>query len=529
MSGVTLNGFIHSYQVASLPVVVALLLWSLGPRLKKSVQNYLRCRELYRKYLRPSVFDFDVLVIGAGAAGICAAETAISMKAKVGLIEKNRGGGTNLYFGSVPSKTLIRSARVAQMFRRGYEFGLQDVEPSVDYARLSKRILEVIHKVEPKSNLELLAQLGVENIEGSAKILDPYRVEIGGKIFSTRFIVIATGSQPVLPEQAGFKDVPHYTMESFWQLDELPKRVLILGAGTVGCELAQSLNRLGCDVTLSERREMLLQKIDHDVSAVVLRQLEREGCTVALKSEITHFEKGANGCKAHVVGGGQIAFDALILTLGRRAVTNGLGLEDLGIILRRDGTIECDEYLRTKFPNIFVCGDAAGPFQLVHASTHQARVAIRNALYSPFRSFKADYTALPQIAYTEPEVARVGWNETEAFAAGLDYDVHKFFYKDLDRAVCDNETEGFVKILCEKNGGRLLGTLIVGAQAGELIGEFVLALRKKMNLHEILETVHAYPSYLGANRAAVDVALRSRKMGLRMKALEHFNRWRRGG
>jgi pyruvate/2-oxoglutarate dehydrogenase complex dihydrolipoamide dehydrogenase (E3) component len=318
-------------------------------------------------------------------------------------------------------------------------------------------------------------------------------------------------------------------MESFWQLDELPKRILILGAGPVGCELAQSLNRLGCSVILSERREMLLQKVDHDVAAVVLQRLESEGVAVALKSEITHFEKDATGCKAHLVGGGQIAFDALVMTLGRRAVTNGLGLEDLGIILRRDGTIECDEYLRTKFPNIFVCGDAAGPFQLVHASAHQARVAVRNALYSPFCSFKADYTALPQIAYTEPEVARVGWNETEAFAAGLNYDVHKFFYRDLDRAVCDNETEGFVKILCEKNGGRLLGTSIVGAQAGELIGEFVLALRKKMNLSEILETVHAYPSYLGANRAAVDVALRARKSRLRMKFLEVFNRWRRGG
>lgn len=528
MSGISLSGFIHSYQIVSLPVVVALLLWSLGPRLKKFVETFLKNRELYRKFVRPSLFDFDVLVIGAGAAGICAAETAISLKAKVGLVEKNRGGGTNLYFGSIPSKTLVRSARIAQMFRRGHDFGLQNVDPHVDYKRIFRRIHDSVERVEPKSNLELLAQLGVQHIEGTARILDPYRVEIEGKIFTTRSIVIATGSQPVLPEQPGFKDVPYYTMETFWELDELPRRVLVLGAGPVGCELAQSLNRLGCEVTLSERREMILQKMDADVSAVVLRRLEAEGVTVALKSEITHFEKGANGCKAQLAGGGQIAFDALIMTLGKRAVTSGLGLEDLGILVRKDGTIECDEFLHTKFPNIFVCGDAAGPFQMVHASTHQARVAVKNALYSPLKTFKADYTALPQVAYTEPEAARVGWNESEAAAAGLIFETHKFYYKDLDRAVCDGETEGFVKILCEKKTGRLLGAGIVGSQAGEIIGEFVLALRKKMTLVDILETIHAYPSFLGANRAVADVWLRAQKPAWKTRAFEQINRWRRG-
>ncbi len=528
MTGVTLKGFISSYQVASLPVVLALLIWSLAPRIKRWIQRYLKHREIYKKYLRPSIFDFDIIVIGAGAAGLAAAQIAASLKARVALIEKNKNGGADLYSGSVPSKALVRSARVAQIFRRGQEFGLHNVDPSVDFAKIFKRIQDVVKKVEPRSAPALCSEWGVQCFEGEAKLLDPFRVEIGGKIFTTRNIIIATGSEPLLPDTSGLQNVPYFTSETFWSLNEMPQRVLVLGGGSAGCELAQALTRLGCETTVVERREAILQKIDHDMSAVVLRRLEGEGLSVMTKTEITNLEKGVNGCKAQLAGGGQIAFDAVVLALGRRPVTRGLGLEDLGFVFRRDGTLETDEFMRTRFPNVFACGDVTGPFQMVHSGRHQAKHAVKNALFAPLRSFKTDYTALPSVTYVEPEVACVGWNETEAYAAGLIYDAHKFYLKDSDRAVCDGETDGVIKVLCEKVGGRILGATIVGPQAGEIIGEFVLAIRKKMNLQDILDTVHAYPTYFEANHSVARVWKNKLAPPWTMRAFEKFHIWRRG-
>ncbi|MGE4130617.1 MAG: NAD(P)/FAD-dependent oxidoreductase [Bdellovibrionales bacterium] len=467
-------------------------------------------------------------MVGAGAAGLVSAYIAAALKSKVGLIEKHRMGGDCLYTGCVPSKALIRSAHVAHLFQRGEEFGLQSVRPQVDFTRVFQRIQTVIKKIEPNDSVERYSGLGVECLQGQAEIMDPYRIKVGDKTMTTRNIIIAAGASPIVPPIPGLQDVKYYTSENLWQMSEAPKKLLVMGGGPIGCELAQAFGRLGCETTLVEKGERILIREDAEVSEFIHRVFKREGIKVQLGAEVVRFEKvPGEGGKALLKNGEAVVFDAVIVALGRKANVTGYGLEKLGLPIRSNGTLETDDFLRTKFHNVLACGDVTGPFQFTHAASHQAGFAVLNALFAPFKSFKADYSALPWCTYVDPEVARLGLNETEATAESIPHDVNIYEIEHLDRAICEGEGQGFVKVLTEKGKGKILGVTIVGPHAGDIMAEFVLAKRKKLSLNDILNTVHSYPTFAEANRFVAGVWKRKGAPQGALRLLQKFHTFRR--
>lgn len=515
--------------IMSLPVMLSLSALAIFPWLAKVALEYLRSAKIYRPFMRPSQFDYDVLVVGGGAAGLVSAYLAAALKAKVALIEKNRMGGDCLYTGCVPSKALIRSSQVAHLFRRGTEFGLQSVAPQVDFSRVFGRIQKIIEHIEPNDSVERYTGLGVDCLQGKAMIEDPFRVRLADRVITARNIIVATGATPIVPPIPGLMDVPHFTSETLWQLKESPGRVLVLGGGPIGCELAQAFNRLGCETSLIDKAPRLLGKEDPDVSEFILGTFRKEGIKVTLQSVVQRFEKlPTGGGKALLKNGQIIHFDALILALGRKASVTGFGLENLQLPLRADGTLEVDECLRTRFHNVLACGDVTGPYQFTHAGSYQAGIAVLNALFAPFKYFYTDYSTMPWCTYVDPEVARLGMNETEAKAAGVEVDVHEYRMEHLDRAVCEGENRGFVKVLTEKDGSRILGVTIVGAHAGEIMAEFALAKRKNLTLNDILNTVHSYPTFAEANKFVAGIWRRRHTPARAMSFLTRFHAWRRG-
>lgn len=509
-------------------VILSFVILGLVPWFAKGIVRLIDRRRVYSKYMRPSQFEYDIVVIGAGAAGLVSAYIAAALKAKVLLIEKHRMGGDCLYTGCVPSKALIRSGHVAQLFRRGNEFGLQSVAPQVDFSRVFTRIHNIIAKIEPNDSVERYTGLGVECLKGVAKIADPFRVHVDAKIITTRNIIVATGATPVLPEIPGLRDVPHYTSENLWQMNWVPKKLLVMGGGPIGCELGQAFARLGVETTLVEQGPTILRREDPDVADLVARRFKSEGLNLICGSSVAHFERSGSGGRAQLSDGMTVEFDAVIVALGRKPNTKGFGLEELGISTKSDGTVETDECLRTKYSNILAVGDVAGPFQLTHAGSHQAGYAVLNALFSPFKSFKADYSALPWCTYVDPEVARVGLNETSAKEKGIEYDLHTYKLDHLDRAICEGEDYGLVKVLTAKGSGKILGVTIVGAHGGDILAEFVLAMRKNLSLNDILNTVHSYPTFAEANRFVAGVWKKKTAPEWGLKLLNGFHAWRRG-
>ncbi len=514
--------------ILSLPVILSFVFLGIVPWIAKFIVNVIKRRRVFSAYTRPSKFEYDVVVIGGGAAGLVSGYITAALKGKVALIEKHRMGGDCLYTGCVPSKALIRSAHVAHLFRRGGEFGMQPVTPQVDFSKVFTRIHNIIAKIEPNDSVERYTGLGVDCIKGTAVIADPFRVHVGERIITTRNIIIATGATPIVPEISGIQDVPYYTSENLWQISRAPKKLLVMGGGPIGCELAQAFARLGCETTLVEKADRLLLREDVDVSNLIMKHFKSEGVDVRLNCEITHFEKTAAGGRALLRSGDYIEFDAAIVALGRRANTKGFGMENLNLAVRANGTIETDECLRTRFPNVLACGDVTGPFQFTHAASHQAGYAVLNALFAPLKSFKADYSALPWCTFVDPEVARVGLNERDAKALGIEVDVHTYELDHLDRAICEGENHGMVKVLTEKGSGKITGVTIVGAHAGDLIAEFVLAMRKKMSLNDILNTVHSYPTFAEANRFVAGVWKKKTAPQGALRILQKFHAWRRG-
>ncbi len=513
--------------IISWPVILSFALLGTVPWIAKLILESVRRYRIYDKFTRPSKFDYDVIVIGGGAAGLVSAYITAALKGKVLLIEKSRMGGDCLYTGCVPSKALLRSAHVASLFRRGDEFGLQAVVPQVDFSKVFTRIHNIIEKIEPNDSVERYASLGVECLTGEAKIADPFRVHVDKKILTTRNIIVATGAAPLMPEIPGLKEVPYYTSDTLWDMKWVPKKLLILGGGPIGCELGQAFARLSCDTTLVEKSARLLMKEDPDVSAMIHQRLGGDALKIILNNEVLRFEKNGAGGRAWLRTGESIDFDGVIMALGRRAHTRGFGLQELGIACRANDTIETDEYLRTRFPNILACGDVTGPFQFTHAASHQAGYAVLNALFAPFKSFKADYSALPWCTFTEPEVARVGLNELMAHENGEAVDIHTYPLDHLDRAICEGENFGMVKVLTRQDSGKILGVTVVGPHAGESIAEFVLAMRKNLSLNDILNTVHSYPTFTEANRFVAGIWKKKSAPKSALRFLEWFHGWRR--
>ncbi|WP_300319022.1 bifunctional TVP38/TMEM64 family protein/FAD-dependent oxidoreductase [Accumulibacter sp.] len=508
------------------------------PLIAKKIVDTLAARKVYAVWQKPTRFDRNLVVIGAGSAGLVTAYIAAAVKAKVTLVEKHKLGGDCLNTGCVPSKALIRSAKLLSHVQRSPEFGIRDARAEFDFAEVMERVQRIIKTVEPHDSVERYTGLGVEVIEGSARIVSPWEVEVvrnsgESERLSTRSIVIATGGRPFVPPLPGLDEVGFLTSDTVWDLRELPKRLLVLGGGPIGCELTQAFARFGSQVTQVQQAPRIMVREDPEVSEMVIQRFRAEGITVLVSHQAMAF----------VVEGGEkiliaedrseeparevrIAFDALLVAVGRVANLHGYGLEDLGIAATR--TVETNEFLQTRYPNIYAAGDVAGPFQFTHTAAHQAWYAAVNALFDPFRKFRADYSVIPWSTFVEPEVARVGINESEARERNIPYEVTVYGLDDLDRAIADGEAHGFIKVLTVPGKDRILGVTIVGEHGGDLIAEYVLAMRHGIGLNKILGTIHIYPTLAEANKY---VAGNWKKAHAPQKLLEwvaRFHAWRRG-
>ena len=524
--------------IVSLGLLVSFAVLAVFPWITKLFVSALQRRRVYKKWHRPAQFDRNLVVIGAGAAGLVTAYIAAVVKAKVTLIEAHKMGGDCLNYGCVPSKALIRSAKLAHQMRHGEHYGLEATTPGFSFRKVMARVHEVIAAIEPHDSVERYTSLGVEVLQGYARIVDPWTVQVAlndgtTRKLTTRSIVIATGGSPVVPTMPGLNDVGYVTSDTLWdefaKLDAPPARLVVLGGGPIGCELAQCFARLGSKVTQVEMAPRLMIREDAEISELARAALARDGVTVLTDYKAVRCEREGER-KFIVVGQGgneqRIEFDALLCAVGRSARLTGYGLEELGIETKR--TVQTNEYLETLYPNIFAAGDVAGPYQFTHVAAHQAWYAAVNALFGPFKKFKADYSVIPWATFIDPEVARVGLNEQEAREKNIAYEVTRYGIDDLDRAIADGSAEGFVKVLTVPGKDRILGVTIVGEHAGDLLIEFVLAMKHGLGLNKILGTIHTYPTLAEANKYAAGEWKRAHAPKKILAWLERFHTWRRG-
>jgi pyruvate/2-oxoglutarate dehydrogenase complex dihydrolipoamide dehydrogenase (E3) component/uncharacterized membrane protein YdjX (TVP38/TMEM64 family) len=523
-SGILSPGLIGSF------VVLGLL-----PLVLKKILDTLKARRVYAGWKRPAKFDRNLVVIGAGAGGLVSAYIAAAVKAKVTLVEKHRMGGDCLYTGCVPSKALIRTAKFLSQSKRSAEFGVRAATAEFDFRDVMARVQRVIRDIEPHDSVERYTSLGVECLKGEATITSPWSVDVktadGVRTLTTRSIVIAAGARPFVPPIPGIEAVGCLTSDTLWSLDALPPRLVVLGGGPIGCELSQAFARLGSHVTQVEMAPRLMVREDPEVAEMVLARFLAEGIDVRLGHKAVRFavEGGEKVLYAEAAGGEvRIAFDVLLCAVGRVANTTGYGLEALGVPVTKARTVEVDEFLATKYPNIYACGDAAGPYQFTHTAAHTAWYAAVNALFGRFRRFRADFSVIPWATFTEPEVARVGLNEQEAKEKVIAHEITTYGLDDLDRAIADGEAHGFVKVLTVPGKDRILGVTIVGEHAGDLIAEFVLAMRHGIGLNKILGTIHIYPTLAEANKYVAGNWKRAHAPAAALRWAARYHTWMRG-
>ena len=521
--------------IVSPGLLASLVLLGVFPLVARKVSDFLKARKVYARWPKPRKFDRNLVVIGAGSAGLVTAYIAAAVRAKVTLVEKDAMGGDCLNTGCVPSKALIRSARMAADINRAGEFAIRTGPAEVDFAAAMERVQRVIAAIEPHDSVERYTGLGVDVASGTARITSPWEVQITHndghlETLTTRSIAIATGGRPFIPPIAGLEQVDYLTSETVWALRERPRRLLVLGGGPIGCELAQTFARLGCSVTQVEQGARLLEREDTDAAALVAERFAAEGIDLRLDHKATRIEVLDGGEKTlltqHAGAVVRIGFDALLIAVGRRANLDGFGLQELGVETSR--TVEVNAFLQTNFPNIYAAGDVAGPYQFTHVAAHQAWYAAVNALFDPFKKFKADYRVIPWATFTEPEVARVGLNELEAKEKKIAHEVTVYRIDDLDRAIAEGEAHGFVKVLTPPGKDRILGVTIVGAHAGELIAEYVLAMKHGIGLNKILGTIHIYPTLAEANKYAAGAWKRAHAPEKLLGWVARFHAWRRG-
>jgi pyruvate/2-oxoglutarate dehydrogenase complex dihydrolipoamide dehydrogenase (E3) component len=533
-AGTQLAAISDPRDLLSPALLVSFLLLALVPWIAKGIIGFIKRRKVYAGFARPKKFDRNLVVIGAGSAGLVSAYIAATVKAKVTLVEAHAMGGDCLNTGCVPSKALIKSAKVAATMRHADQYGITPVEPQVPFRDTIGRVRDIIKAIEPHDSVERFESLGVDVVQGYARIVDPWTVEIarndgGTQRLTTRHIILATGAEPVVPPIPGIDDSGYLTSETMWDafaaMGAAPRRLAILGGGPIGCELAQSFARLGSKVMLVEMADRVLGREDEEVSALAASVLAEAGVTVLTEHRAARFEAGALIAEK----AGQevlLAYDALIVAVGRRPRLTGFGLEELGVDPK--APISTDGYLATRFPNILAAGDVAGPYQLTHAASHQAWYATVNALFGHWRKFKADYRVIPQVTFLDPEFARVGLSEAEAKAQGIAYEVTRYEVDDLDRAIAESETKGFVKVLTVPGKDRILGVTIVAAHAGELLAEYVLAMKYGLGLNKILGTIHSYPTMAEANKFVAGQWKLARKPEKLLKFVERYHAWRLG-
>jgi len=526
-------GKIDSLQgIISPGIIFSFVLLALFPLIAKKALAIVEQRKALASYPKPEKFEYNLVVIGAGSAGLVSSYIASAVKAKVALIEKHKMGGDCLNTGCVPSKALLRSAKILSYAARAEEFGLEKGDFKFNFPSVMARVHSVIKKIEPHDSVERYSQLGVECLQGEAKVTSPYSVEVDGRTLTTRRIIIASGARPFVPSLKGLDTIDFYTSDTIWSLNELPEKLLVLGGGPIGCEMTQAFQRLGSQVTQIEMGKRLMPREDEDVSAIVLEAFRKEGVTILTSHtavEIVTVEgRKELICETAEKQEIRIAFDALLIAVGRAPNTQGMGLEELGVKVGPRGHILTNSKLQTDIPTIYAAGDVAGPYQFTHTAAHQAWYASVNALFSPFKSFTADYRVIPWCTFVDPEVARVGINVQEAEQQNIPYEVTTYGLDDLDRAIADSEDHGFVRVLTKPGSDKILGVTIVGSHAGDLISEYVLAMKHKLGLNKILGTIHIYPTMSEANKYVAGEWKRNHAPEKILRWIERYHQKMRG-
>ena len=495
-------------------------------------------RRVYKNHTKPKKFDRNMIVIGAGAGGLVTSYIAAAVKAKVTLIEAGEMGGDCLNYGCVPSKAIIKSAKIADQIRHGENYGLENTVPQFSFKKVMARVQQVVADIAPHDSVERYTNLGVDVVKGYAKLVDPWTVEIqlndgGMQTLTARTIVIATGARPFVPPLPGIEETGYVTSDTLWtkfaELEEAPKKLVVLGGGPIGSELAQSFARLGSNVTQIEMSDRIMGKEDLEVSTFAHQSLTESGVNILTSHQAMRCEM-RDGKKYIIVKHNEteidIEYDELLCAVGRSARLEGYGLEALGIETNR--TIVTNEYLETLYPNIFAAGDIVGPYQFTHVAAHQGWYAAVNGLFGNFKKFKVDYRVIPWVTFIDPEVARVGINEQEAIDKGIDYEITRFEFEELDRAITDGAAKGFIKVITPKGKDKILGVTVVSEHAGDLIAEFVLAMKHGLGLNKILGTIHSYPTWAEGNKYAAGEWKRAHAPETVLSWLAKYHTWRRG-
>ena len=524
--------------ILSLDLILSFALLGVFPFIAKGILNVFKKRRVYKNYTKPKKFDRNMIVIGAGAGGLVTSYIAAAVKAKVTLIEAGEMGGDCLNYGCVPSKAVIKSAKIAEQIRHGEHYGLENMAPQFSFKKVMARVHKVIADIAPHDSVERYTNLGVDVLKGYGKLLDPWTVEIklndgGTQTLTARTIVIATGARPFVPPLPGIEETGYVTSDTLWtkfaELEEAPKKLVVLGGGPIGSELAQSFARLGSNVTQVEMAERIMIKEDLEVSTFAHEALTESGVNILTSHQALRCE-ARDGKKFIVVKHNDteidIEYDELLCAVGRSARLKGYGLEELGIETNR--TVVTNEYLETLYPNIFAAGDIVGPYQFTHVAAHQGWYAAVNGLFGNLKKFKVDYRVIPWTTFIDPEVARVGLNEQDAIDKGIDYEITRFEFEELDRAITDSATKGFIKVITPKGKDKILGVTVVSEHAGDLIAEFVLAMKHGLGLNKILGTIHSYPTWAEGNKYAAGEWKRAHAPEKVLNMLEKYHAWRRG-
>lgn len=530
-AGTQLASIKQMSDILSPAVGLSFALLGVFPLIAKAIPTIVRSYKLLKAYKKPDSFDYNLVVIGGGSAGLVSSYIAAVVKAKVLLIEKDKMGGDCLNTGCVPSKSLIKSSRFLAELSRSERYGIKQASADFDFSEVMGRVSSVIKQIEPHDSVERYTQLGVECMTGDARVLSPWEVSVNGKTLTTQNIIIATGAKPRVPKIEGLEQVRYYTSDTIWSLRKRPERLLVVGGGPIGCELGQSFSRLGCKVTIIDIAERIMLPEDEVAASLLMTQLESEGVELKLQHSIKSFrvDDGKQFASLVQTSGSslELRFDAVLFAIGREANTSGFGLEELAVKLSNTGTIEVDKYMRTSVPTMYACGDVAGPYQFTHAAAHYAWYSAVNSLFGDIWRFKADHRVMPRVTFTEPEIASVGYNEHTAKAANLVVETTVFQLKELDRAIVDGKTEGFIKVLTPVGKDKILGVTIVGEHAGEILPEFVLAMKHGLGLNKILGTVHAYPTWAESSKYTAGVWKKNNQPSRLLTFLERYHKAKR--
>ncbi len=495
------------------------------------------------KFKKPAKYDFNLIVIGAGSAGLVCSYLASALKAKVALVEKHKMGGDCLNTGCVPSKSLIRSAKILYLQSKAKELGFRSLSVDYTFQDIMDRVQNKIKKIEPHDSVERYKKLGVHCFSDTAEILSPYTVRIGDKTFNTRSIVVATGAQPLVFPIPGLNKISYLTSDNIWNLKTKPERLLVLGAGPIGCELAQCFQRLGSQVTLLDKAPRIVSLLDKEVSDILTSQFHKEKMNILTSHQLEKFSINNSGEKILTVKDQQglqkeIPFDEVLIAFGRKARIKDFGLEKLNVKVTKQKTIQANLFMATNYPNIFVCGDVTGPFQFTHIAGYQAYYACINALFHPYncflppwiqkKFFKANYNIIPWALFTDPEVASAGLSKMRAKEKNIPYESTVYNFKELDRAITDSEEQGYIEVLTPPGKDKILGVSIVHSRASELISEFILAMTHNLNLSAILNSIHIYPTLNEGNKYVAGQWKKHHIPERSLKLLNKFHSWRRG-